>query len=112
MKQDNHILRIEYDRFVTDNENKKENENKTIKETTKLGWEKGKYYEGLKDKKGDKWKVNNKRSAEDWTMVKSKRKMISRKKIIKITLKKHQTTRRMIMKHCQKTRKKRKRKFE
>ena len=55
-----------------DNENK--NENETIKETTKLGWEKGKSFEGLKDKKNDKWKVNNKRSAEDETMVKSKKK--------------------------------------
>ena len=36
MKQDNNILRIEYDGFVTDNENQKENENKMIKEKTKL----------------------------------------------------------------------------
>ena len=50
MKQDNNILRIEYDRFVTDNKNKKKNENKTTKETIKSGWEKGKSYEGLKDK--------------------------------------------------------------
>ena len=74
MKQDNNILRIEYDGFVTDNENKKGNENETTKETTKLGWENGKSFEGLKDKKQDKWKVNNKRSAEGWTMVKSKKK--------------------------------------
>ena len=74
MKQDNDILRIEYDGFVTDNENKKENENETTKETTKSGWENGKSFEGLKDKKQDKWKVNNKRSAEGWTMVKSKKK--------------------------------------
>ena len=53
MKQDNDILRIEYDGFVTDNENKKENENKTTKETTKSGWEKGKSFEGLKDIKED-----------------------------------------------------------
>ena len=59
MKQDNNILRKEYDGFMTDNENNNETENKTINETIKSGWEKGKTFEGLKDKNNDKWKVNN-----------------------------------------------------
>ena len=52
-----------------------------IKERTKLGWEKEKPFEGLKDKKDDKWNFNNKGNAEDWTMVKSKKKKDIKKDI-------------------------------
>ena len=46
MKQDNYILRIEYNGFVTDNKNKRQTEKKVINETTKSVWEKGKSFEG------------------------------------------------------------------
>ena len=50
MELNYNVLWIEYDGFMTDNENK----NKTINETTKTGWEKGKTFKGLKDKTNDK----------------------------------------------------------
>ena len=65
MKQFNNTLRIVYDGFVTDNENKSQTENKVTNETTKLDWENRKTSEGLKDKNDVKWKVDNKRNAED-----------------------------------------------
>ena len=73
-----------------------------IEETTKLGREIRKSFEGLIDKKDDKWKVNNKRSAEDWKMV---------KKMIRRTSKKNRTMTRIIRKCCQKMKTKQKRKF-
>ena len=79
------MLRIEY---MTDNENKSETENKIINETTKWDWENGKTFEALKDKNNDKWKNNNKKSAEDWTGRK-----ILRERMIKI--KKHWTLRKI-----------------
>ena len=82
MEQDNDILRIEYNRFLVDKENKSQAENKVINETNKLGWEKGKIFEELKDKNDDKWKVDHKRSSEDWTTVNYKRQKTLRKKMI------------------------------
>ena len=80
MKQDNNKLKIECNGFMTDNENKSHSENKVINDPTKSGWENKKTFEGLKDKNNDKWKVDNKRSAEDWTMVNHKQqKNIKRK---------------------------------
>ena len=48
MKQDNDILKIEYDGLVIENESKSQTEKKVIDETTKLGWENKKL---LKDDK-------------------------------------------------------------
>ena len=69
MKQDNNILRTEYDEFVMDNENNGETKTRVINDTTKMGWEKGESFKGPRVNSKDKWKVNDKKTTEDWMTV-------------------------------------------
>ena len=94
IRQDNDVLRNEYDRFVTDNKNKGDNGSKNVKETeTQSGWEIGEPFELYEKKKTKEtgWnKTNQRNGARSYHRKKKRRKNQSSKELRKKTRRKNQ----------------------